>query len=513
MDRNPLPYPLQMRNGGSPPAHLPSSTAPPLDPLRWLAPPQRAPEPQPPVRTSDAATSALAHYEEIMSQQMISLHEQALAECAELAAHAQRVETARSVALAAWRRQEDAAHAQALAEEADIRRNRDDTFRAITDGFAIDLDILAVEMASWHGADDAMALLAMKRREDDANAQGHLDGRAAMALRTAATRTNVLVASCRREDDAYAKAFASATDKRNRRETTLRANQLRYMAQLGFTSSSKFFAWVAECDASWDGAATESDVQRRHEVVLAAEAADVQRRHESAAQATESDAAIERIRTEFALCAAPLDAILAEIACEEAAITTTLSPERPTSYVDAVLSNMEGGTQPSLPLAGSPALPSPDVASQLQTVRPCARPRRRTGRRNVPRAPSSSVAVAPTHPDLLQGGLPTPTSTTLAGATSPCRSVVSSTPPGWTTPDTPSLQPFTFHGGAVHSSGGGNAHPFHACGPPTPPRTHTRHKLRPGRVCRRHGPRAPNILEPLLCGRRHRPRAPNECGG
>ena len=50
MDQNPFPYPLQMRNGGSPPAHLPSSTAIPLDPLCWLAPPQRAPEPQPPVR-------------------------------------------------------------------------------------------------------------------------------------------------------------------------------------------------------------------------------------------------------------------------------------------------------------------------------------------------------------------------------------------------------------------------------------------------------------------------------
>jgi hypothetical protein len=258
MDRNSLPYPLQMRNGGSPPAHLPSSTATPLDPLRWLAAPQRAPEPQPPVRASDAATSALAHYEEIMSQKMISLHKQALAECAELAAHAQRVETARSVALAAWQCQKDAAHAQALAKEADIRRHRDDTFRAITDGFAINLDILAVKMASWHGADDAMALLAMKHREDNANAQGYLDGCAARALHNAAARMNVLAASRCQEGDAHAKAFASKADKRTRRETTLRATQLQYVAQLGFTSSSEFFAWVAECDASWDGAVAEA---------------------------------------------------------------------------------------------------------------------------------------------------------------------------------------------------------------------------------------------------------------
>jgi hypothetical protein len=131
--------------------------------------------------------------------------------------------------------------------------------------------------------------------------------------------------------------------------------------------------------------AAEADVQRRHEKVLAAEAADVQRRHESVARATESDTAIDRIRTEFALCATTLDAILADIACDEAAITTTLSPSRPTSYVDAVLFNMGGGTQPSLPLAGLPALPSPDDDSQRQTVRPHARPRRHTGRRNIPR--------------------------------------------------------------------------------------------------------------------------------
>ena len=63
--------------------------------------------------------------------------------------------------------------------------------------------------------------------------------------------------------------------------------------------------------------AAEVDVQHCHEEVLSAEAADVQCWQESAAWATDSDAAIERIRTEFALCAAPLNAILAKIACEE----------------------------------------------------------------------------------------------------------------------------------------------------------------------------------------------------
>jgi hypothetical protein len=163
-----------------------------------------------------------------------------------------------SVALAAWQHQEDAAHAQALAKEADIRRHGDDTFHTITDGFAIDLNILAVEMASWHGADNAMALLAMKRHEDDANAQGYLDGHAARALQNAAARVNVLAASRWQEDDAHAKAFASKATKRTCRETTLRAPQLQYVAQLGFTSSSEFFAWVAECNASRDGAVVEA---------------------------------------------------------------------------------------------------------------------------------------------------------------------------------------------------------------------------------------------------------------
>jgi hypothetical protein len=271
-----------MRNGGLPPAHLLSSTATPLDPLRWLVPPQRAPEPQPPVHASDAATSALAHYDEIISQRMISLYKQALAKCAELAAQAQRVETARSVALATWQHQEDAAHEQALAEEADIQRHRDDTFRAITDGFTINPNILAVEMASWHGADDAMALLAMKHRKDDANAQGYLDGHAARALQNAAARMNVLAASRCQEDNVHAKAIVYEADKRTCRETTLRATQLQYVAQLGFTFSSKFFALVAECDASWDGAVAEAP--NRTPVLAEKALAEEQRCHKTAMQ-------------------------------------------------------------------------------------------------------------------------------------------------------------------------------------------------------------------------------------
>ena len=124
-------------------------------------------------------------------------------------------------------------------------------------------------------------------------------------------------------------------------------------------------------------------------------------------------------------------------------------------------------------------LPLPDNDSKHQTVCARARPRRRTGCRNIPCAPNSNVAVTPTHPTLLQGGLPTTT------ATSPCCSVVSSPTPTLSTPHPPSLHPFTFDDGHIHSTKGGNAHPFHARGLPLPPWKRTRRKYQPHRTCRR----------------------------
>jgi hypothetical protein len=145
------------------------------------------------------------------------------------------------------------------------------------------------------------------------------------------------------------------------------------------------------------------------------------------------------------------------------------------------------------------------AAASAQPVRQRARPRRRTGRCNCPRAPSPPVEAPPSHPHQMLGGLHTPASTTLARATSLCRSVVSSTTPSSMAPPTPSLLPFTFLGDVVHSSSGGGAtYPFQAS---SPPRKRTRRKPRPRGVCRHHGPRAPNQVEPLLCGRHHRPPA------
>jgi hypothetical protein len=239
---------------------------------RWLFPLERAPPPPRDVagcsgngsscelarstsngHASGVATVTLAHYEEIISEIMISLTEQALAECAELAAHAQQVGTARSTALAVWRCQEDAANMQALAKEAGMQRHCDDTLRSINDGFAINLDIIAVEVASWHDkVDDAMALLAMQRRKDDADAQGYHDGRAAATanvLQKAAARVNMLAGSRSQEDDTHTKAFTSAADKRNCWEATLLATLPKYTHHLGFGSYDDFVAWRAEHEA------------------------------------------------------------------------------------------------------------------------------------------------------------------------------------------------------------------------------------------------------------------------
>jgi hypothetical protein len=559
MSRESITRPPQLRNGGSPLAHLPSSTATPLDPLRWLAPPQRAPELQPPVRASDAATSTLAHYNEIMSQQMISLYKQALAECAELAAHAQRVETAQSVVLAAWRRQEDAAHVQALAEETDIRCRRNDTFHAITNGFAINLNILAVEMASWHGADDAMALLAMKCRKDDAIAQGYIEGRAARALQNAAVRVNVLAASRPQEDDAHAKAFASKADKSNRREATLRASQLQCVAQLGFTSS-EFFAWVAECNASWDGAVAEAP---NHTPALAErasannkEAAGCMRNSTTADMATtvfvEDTRRKEMAGATHHRAVAECDTTLVLPTSGDNASAPTMmppatpmavlsSPPRPTSYVGVVLLNIEGGAHvTSLVVAPSPqplVEPRSSAADgQPRTVCRHARPRRRTGRCNRPQVPSPPAEAA-TVSSTTCSGMPSTvppeaaraSSTTCLGTPStvppkaarassstrsgtplhvpplmarasspPCLRTLSTVPP-LTTSFTPSSHPVK-----------GDAHQFRDGDPLLPPQKRSRRKHHPCRVCRRHGPRAPNPQEHLLHGRQHRPRTPNK---
>ena len=266
--------------------------------------------------------------------------------------------------------------------------------------------------------------------------------------------------------------------------------------------------------------AQEVDIQQYCEEVLVAQEVATQQYRRKEVLAEEpveelDDALFECIRTEFALCAAPLDAILAEIACDEEANTTKLaeiacdSPYRPTSYVDAVLFKVaHDDSQPGGGTQQSPDLPSTTDNSQQKKVRPRPRPRRRTGCRNIPRAPNPYVGVPPTHPKLLQGELPTTT------ATSPCCSVVSSPTPTLSTPHPHYLHPFTI---AIIDSGGVALH-HHIFGQPLPPPPKMsrfnipRLRLYTGL---RHEPRAANVhqLTHLTCGTRHQPRAPNQFTG
>jgi len=414
MSRDALPDPPQMRNGGSPPAHLSSSYL--SDPSSWLhikcsQPPPRAPgwlfdyyesyNPPPldtfgqpicedwlqratredqraarllppaphggPILTGAHARTDRAYraWKRAIDELWADEHHR-LGLVEEQATRARQEEAAASQERAARARQEEAAvRASREGAAARVRARREEAADARRKTAAAQLIFLWLRRRRLHArlAQQRMQVAAAqaqaKALADEAKAQ-HRQAEAAIGeqRRQAAAAQEKHAADERCAAESVALALA---EERCRHEALLAAEadvQRRHEAVL-----------AAEADVQRRHEkvlAAEADVQRRHKEMLAAVAADVQRRHESAAGDTESDAAIERIRTEFALCAAPLDAILAEIACEDAAIMKTLSPGRPTSYVDAVLSNMGGGTQSSLPLAGSPALPSPDVASRLQ---------------------------------------------------------------------------------------------------------------------------------------------------
>ncbi len=199
------------------------------------------------------------------------------------------------------------------------------------------------------------------------------------------------------------------------------------------------------------------------------------------------DVAIRRIWANCTLRAAPLDTILAKIACNniahEAQVLPTATlphlaamlsiPPRPMAYVGMVLSMMGGNTRATFLALAPSALPPPTVDGQLWTVRQCARPCWHTGCCYCPRAPSPPDAVLPSHSHPTLGGLPTSTKslTTLARATLPCCSVVSSPPTFSTTSPTPSLLPFTFSSKVLLSLEEGTTHPFCVGNPPPQKRT------------------------------------------
>jgi hypothetical protein len=191
-------------------------------------------------------------------------------------------------------------------------------------------------------------------------------------------------------------------------------------------------------------------------------------------------------------------------------------PPLPTLYAGAVLSTLRGNLLPAVP----PTPPLPTTGSRPQAVWQRVRPCRHTGRCNLPRAPSPINAALPSHPQPTCGGTPPPILAVLtllaqdsARANSPPCLETPSPLLTMTASSSPSLQPFGVKKVVSMLLDGGGAHPFRDRGLPLPPRKHTRGRRHLHRICRRHGPRAPNPLEPLLCGQRHCPRAPNASGG
>ncbi len=148
------------------------------------------------------------------------------------------------------------------------------------------------------------------------------------------------------------------------------------------------------------------------------------------------------------------------------------------TYVGADLSMMGGSTHAMSLALALLALPLPTINGQLRTIRQRAVPHHCTGCRHHPCAPSPPNKVLPYHPLPMLGGLPTPTKTltTLAQATLPCCSVVSSPPTFLTIYSTPSLLPFTFSSEVLLSLRGGTAHPFCVGGQNPPPQKHSQCK-------------------------------------
>jgi hypothetical protein len=183
----------------------------------------------------------------VVTKRAIQLHQVRLAQCTELAEHAQWVEAARSTAVAEWQRQEDATHTKALAKEVDIQCRHDKFLRAINNGFTINLDSLVVDVVSWDSTDNATALLVRKQREDVATAQrfhDNCDAVTAQAYWQAAVRSNVLAELRSQEDEVHTQAFTSMAATTSHHVTTICAALPQYER-----SWDKYIAWAAEYNA------------------------------------------------------------------------------------------------------------------------------------------------------------------------------------------------------------------------------------------------------------------------
>jgi hypothetical protein len=168
--------------------------------------------------------------------------------------------------------------------------------------------------------------------------------------------------------------------------------------------------------------------------------------------------AIWCIWVECALLTAPLDAILAEIECNDIAHKARAPPKTtlphpaamlsthpcPMTYVGAVLSTMGGSTRVTSPALAPLAIPSPIVNGQLRIVRQRAQHCRRTGHHHCPCAPSPPDEVLPSRPHPTKEGLSMPTNPLNLLVRATTRSGTLALAPPLTASSTPSLLPFTF---------------------------------------------------------------------
>ena len=153
----------------------------------------------------------------------------------------------------------------------------------------------------------------------------------------------------------------------------------------------------------------------------------------------------------------------------------SLSPTlpHPMSYVGAILSTIGGDCQPLSQVLQSTTANESAAIALHQTACRCKRPRRRPGRRNVPRAPNPADEAIPSHPLPTMGGTSTPSTTHTKSARAnnrdPRLPMSSASPPPMTFPS-PTLQPFTIEGGTSTYSGGGFNDSFCDNGVILPPR-------------------------------------------
>jgi hypothetical protein len=256
---------------------------------------------------------------------------------------------------------------------------------------------------------------------------------------------------------------------------------------------------AATCDISLAG--LWAQLKANLEALAAQEAATESRRHAAATPAPVlmTQASADNNRRHVA--ASPTLVLAAEEAANECRHNVTAAPSLVlAAQVSADESRQDGAAAPASALVGQALADKHPPQMVCRRVRP----RRRTGRRNCPRAPSPFDEALPS-PQPTGGGtspsalaVPTLLAQGSAGANSPHRLER-------TASSYPSPQPSDVRTAVTMLSDGGDLS--------LPPRKHARGRHHPRRVCRCHGPRAPNLLEPLLCGRRHRPRAPIECGG